>query len=220
MNNSDPVFLYISAKYINSTKSFDSVLSVGISATNGPWYYAEILGHKPDDVEPEIMESVFPHLMKISGTKFLPLKNVKSRVASWIDEISMDGNRPIVVRYASDSGSIAAEFIRDSIPGGIQFSIEERLINSTLYAEFVKKCGGEARVGEHSLVESLGYALCDLNRVERVSIHENSITHLELLMGSKNSTSYRAWARSVEKSREAKEFHENAVKSAQVELID
>lgn len=123
-----------------------------------------------------------PHVLYARGDKRMA-EMVRHELALMLDEAGIpDGE--VVVR-ASPEPALA------DLVGAASVGVAVR---PGILRMFHKKCGvasGQPRA--HALLQALALAVADANAVEPMVVHE--INRLELLLGTKNSQSMRAWLR-------------------------
>lgn len=192
--------LYCAATFASNAGGLLSLAMV-IPANN--WRYAEVID-RPESLDEHAQTVVLPKLTKIPGAQFVKSADLHAEVAEFITRMGLSPSDTLEIRcFAKQDhrlvaimrqGAIQAGLASGSISFGTADPAEEQL------NDFYRHCGGAERACDHALVNAVGGALCDRNRQVPTNFHEGSIHHFELLMGSKNATSYRAWARATERA--------------------
>lgn len=177
--------LYADAKFTHRTDG--ALLSFAMIDLSGRWFYSEIADVSVD-CDPWVQANVVDKLRRIPRTKFLHAADLPACLAEWI--AAPDGG---MVRVKVGSEEIRSS-IRPYLPAAV--SIEVSAVDDEELAEYYAHSGGQSRVQHNALVDVIGVAVCDKHRKEL--FHCKEIQHLELLLGSKNAMSYRAWIRKHE----------------------
>jgi len=177
-------------------------LTLALVLSDARWHYIEIINQEVEPGDEDIRSYVMPKLMRVPGTRFIRGADLALDLAEFFRQLGktdavefrfLRGNAQTVTEPLAKA--LAAAFIRTPA------TFVDVDVAQADFDSFQRHCGGVDRVRRHALTDAIGAALCDLNSPEPTKFHLASIHHLELLLGSKNATSFRAWARSRERER-------------------
>lgn len=187
------------------SKPDGGVLSLGLVTLKGEWYYAEVIDYNLDECDDYARKNIIPRLMKIPHASFIRNALLPADVGEFVARTAGLSSCSEVVIHMLPVGyeQEAAKAAFRQVPGVKQgrLKIEVKPVGGldlARFQDFHEHCGKGERTKEHSLINALGAMLCDTHRSKASSLAEVPIRHLELLMGSKNAMSYRAWVRSEE----------------------
>lgn len=191
------ISLYCAANFVR-----DGLLSLGLVHPDGRWFYTESTDVSLQESEEHARLNWLPRMKKVPGTYFAPKADVADGIAMYFDQVLEAGvtslniviyNLPAIAEVM-DVLSIAASKCRH--PLELQFVVAQ--VDQAHLEDLLDHCGGAQRVSGHALINSMAAALCDDS--QRTEFFRRPIHRLEMLMGSKNALSFRAWVRERERS--------------------
>lgn len=193
----EKVVIYCSANFTRIEGGVPMALAMVLP--DGRWQYAEVIDFDPAACDDQAREVFMPLMRRIPGTRFVKAADLARLVSEFIESLSLPIDDEIEIRVFRSSPALAEILAEASKISGRAMQIKPMAVNRTRYADFQRHCGGAEKTEGHALMESVGAALCQLSGDVPTAFHESPIYHLELLLGSKNATSYRAWARTQER---------------------
>lgn len=197
--------LYAAALLLPS--SFNDVVSVALQEASGRWFYVEAadldLSRVSDSAERRAIES---KLRCVPNTTFVQQAEIGSALLRFLQAVRGEG--PLTIRVGSEITRKVLQPMLMAAASSEQVDLSAvtwrtcRFSNTSLDS-FYRKSGwrrGAAKPAyQHSLVDALGLAVCDLDRCEAMDVER--IHHLEMVLGSKGAAGYRAWGRVHEATR-------------------
>lgn len=190
--------LYCAAAFASAT---GGPLSLAMVTLPNSWRYAEVID-RPIMLDEYAATSVLPKLTKIPGAHFVKSSDLHKEIGALLKSLAPLEQDTIDVRlFGGLDSRIASLFDQGAKQAEVSCAIQLSAIDldTARLEDFYSHCGGPERSSGHALVNAIGGAICDRNRSQPTAFHEASIHHFELLMGSKNAASYRAWARTGER---------------------
>ena len=194
---SQKVVIYCSANFTQSEGG--TPISLAMVHPGGRWVYAEAADIEPETCDERARDVCLPVLRRIPGTNFVQAEKMAEMGSKFISMLNPCEVEDVVIRTASPSLSMHDFFFQVRKLTGQTVRLQVVDVNQENFVDFLRHCGGVEKTEGHALLHAVATALCDVNREVPTSFHEASIFHLELLLGSKNATSYRAWARAMER---------------------
>lgn len=174
-------------------------LSLALVHPDGRWFYAE-----PTDIAVESGEAEArsrARLRSVPGTTFSTLACLEEHVAIFLDQVVPSGS--IVLEIAHD-GSLEETQAHQMLASAVSKSCHALILklkkvdaDPTLLADLRAHCGGEERIQSHALISAMSLALCSTE--ELTDFFSQPFHRLEMLLGSKNAMSLRAWIREHER---------------------
>ncbi|HWS26710.1 MAG TPA: hypothetical protein VN259_09100 [Xanthomonadales bacterium] len=191
--------------YVAAEEAFEGsrqYLSMAIVSPGGQWFYVEVTDVDASVCSQRAREHTLAQMRKVTETLFVKSVNLRSAVAAWLVRNSPENGASIEVRSVQgepvDVGSL-----RKLLQGHEDLS--ERLVGATCsvdaqaFEQGIARCGGRAKVGASAIVRAVLAAVCDQARRDPMgALHTQ---RFELLMGTRNATSLRAWIRRYERDR-------------------
>lgn len=184
-----------------TTRAGGAPLSLALVCPDGSWMYAEVIDHG-EDCDEFARLHVLPRFRRIPGTRFVRANGLAESARDFVQARSAKGLTSFEVRLARDLPGTRSLVQQIFALAKRDHEIVPMTVNGDLFEEFQKHCGGASRVQGHALLGAMGAALSEGQEgvVAPTSFHTASISHLELLLGSKNAVSFRAWARGRERA--------------------
>lgn len=174
-------------------------MALAMVLPDGRWRYAEMIDFDLETFDVQTHDVFMPLMRRIPGTRFFKAGDLTLVVREFVDSLNLSPVDQIEFRVfrpaAALNDVIETAFKRLKC----KVFIKPAAVDQALYADFQRHCGGVDKTEGHALMEAVGAALCEVSRKSPTAFHEASIYHLELLLGSKNATSFRAWARAQER---------------------
>ncbi len=188
--------LYCAADFESVDGGF---LNLALTTCENNWFYAEVIDYSPDKLDDQALKDVVPRLMKVPRARFLRHHDVPAELSQYLTDI---GAKSLEIRTMGEADPrLKALMIAASMDAGLISppAFHQADIDPERFESFLRHCGGGERTAGHPLVRVTGAAICDQTRTAPTRFSDGSIHHFELLMGSKNAGSYRAWARNQER---------------------
>jgi hypothetical protein len=185
--------------YCSGAFSSGSPLSLAMADPSGHWYYAEVIDLDMSACDEFTVKNILPRMTKIPGAHFVKGDDLAASLATFLSTLEMGDSLTVKTSPALDPA--LANVIRQAVEianVAVPFKLVPVRQDYEMFERFQQHCGGPEKVRHHSLINVLGGILCDTSRNVPSTLSERPITHLELLMGSKNAMSYRAWTRASE----------------------
>lgn len=177
-------------------------LSLAMASPDGEWFYAEVTDIDAGRCSRHARENTFAQMRKVTETVFVKSANLRSAVASWLTRVAPAQGSSIEIRCAPGE-SVNGAALRELLAGHDELAA--RLVDAACEVDQaaleqgISRCGGAAKVGASSIVRAVLAAVCDRARQEPLgALHTR---RFELLMGTRNATSLRAWIRRYERDR-------------------
>ena len=141
-------------------------------------------------------------MRKVTETVFVRSADLADALARWITENTEVEGGAIEVRTL-DNEEQGAELLRGVLQGydavGARLTDGPCDTDPELFELGLARCGGWSKVGGNAMIRAVLAAVCDRNRKEPIgALHTR---RFELLMGTRNATSLRAWIRRMEDRR-------------------
>ena len=174
-------------------------MALAMALPDGRWQYAEVIDFDPGTFDVQAHEVFMPLMRRIPGTRFLRADDLALAVSEFVESLALPAAAKVEFRVFRPSAALNDILQRAFKHLKQEVLIKPVAIDKALYADFQRHCGGFDKTEGHALMEAVGSALCEVNRDVSTSFHDAPIYHLELLLGSKNATSFRAWARAQER---------------------
>jgi hypothetical protein len=174
-------------------------LSLALVHPDGRWLYAE-----PTDIAVEPSEAEArsrARLRSVPGTTFSTLACLDEHVALFLDQVLPSGT--IVLEVAHDGSAEDSPALRVLASAAskschaLSLKLKQAVTDPNSLADFRAHCGGEDRIQSHALINAISLALCSTQ--ELTDFFSQPFHRLEMLLGSKNAMSLRAWVREHER---------------------
>lgn len=190
--------LYVASVHANLTEP-DAVLGVALVSTGGVWRYIETVDVDETRLDDFARERVVPRMKKLPFGKFVRSIDLVSSLGQAAASIGWTAAQPLRTLAPMDDrlGILLHQALGDRVVNAGP-NIAEVQADRNLFDEFIERSGGD-RVRHHPLVRAIGTALCDRSRGVPTNFQSMSVHQFELLMGSKNALSFRAWVRTQER---------------------
>lgn len=186
--------IYCAASF---TAPSGSPIALAMVAPDGQWLHAEVLDFDLADCDQRALDVHLPLMRRIPGTHFVRGANLATMLHDFVRALSKAGE--VEFRFSALSEQTRDLLDRLLVDLGRPSSLKPVHLDPAHFDDFQRHCGGVEKTDGHALIEAIGAALCDVHREIPTNFHDASIYHLELLLGSKNAMSYRAWARAEER---------------------
>lgn len=175
-------------------------MALAMVLPDGRWQYAEVIDFDPDTFDAQAHDVFMPLMRRIPGTRFLKASDLTLMVSEFVEPLKLPTSAQLEFRVLRPAQAL--NDILEKACGRLKREVLVKPVafDRALYVDFQRHCGGAEKTEGHALMESVGAALCEVNRDTPTSFHEAPIYHLELLLGSKSAASFRAWARSQERA--------------------
>ena len=174
-------------------------LSLALVHPDGRWFYAE-----PTDIVVESGEAEArsrARLRSVPGTTFSTLACLDEHVAIYLDQVVPSGSIVLEIAHAGSLEETQAHQMLASAVSkscnALTLKLKKVDTDSTLLADLRAHCGGDERVQDHALINAMSLALCNKSQV--TDFFSQPFHRLEMLLGSKNAMSLRAWVREHER---------------------
>ncbi len=194
--------IYATGVYANLTEP-DAVLGVALVGTSGAWRYIETVDVEAHRLDEFARERFVPRMKKLPFGKFVRSNTLTSCLREAADSMGWTIDQPLHTLGPLEAlrdarlNNLLQQSLGES-GANRSLSITEVQVDSEVFNEFIERSGGE-RVRHHPLVRAIGAALCDPGRTVPTNFQSLTLHHFELLMGSKNALSFRAWVRNQER---------------------
>lgn len=187
---------------VNFSRPAGTPVSLALVLPDGQWLYAEVLDFDLAECDARALQIYLPLMRRIPGTRFVKAGDLQSLVCEFVKRVERSGEE-VEIRYAATSTD-TRNLLGGVLPGvASPACIKAVTLNQDRFTELQRHSGGPEKTEGHALIDAIGTALCDIHREIPTGFHEAPIIHLELLLGSKNAMSFRAWARGQEREWEA-----------------
>lgn len=187
--------LYVAAE--ETAHQSGRLVSLAAASPSGAWFYAEVTDIDGARCSQRVRDCVIPQLRKVTDTVFVKSVNLGSAFAGWI---AQHAPGDIEIRALCDE-AVHASFLRDLLMGqGVaasRLSAGECEVDHAAFEIGLARCGGEPKVGGSAIIRAVLTAVCDKRRQEPIGTLNTR--RFELLMGTRNATSLRAWIRRHER---------------------
>ncbi len=190
--------LYVASVHANLTEP-DAVLGVALVSTGGVWRYIETVDVDETRLDDFARERVVPRMKKLPFGKFVRSIDLVAGLGQAAASMCWTAAQPL--RTLAPMDTRLSTLLHQALGeprANVELNIAEVQADRDLFNEFIERSGGE-RVRHHPLVRAIGTALCDRGRRVPTNFQSLSVHHFELLMGSKNALSFRAWVRNQER---------------------
>lgn len=200
MQEADRVSSTLYAAVLLMPNSVSEMVSVALQQASGRWFYAEAadvdVSRIPDEDQRARLEA---RLRCVPDTTFVQQASIGAELLRFVQRVR--GSGELTIRVGSE---LTRKILQPMLAAAAASAGEDvtmvtwrmcRYSNTALDA-FYKKSGWRRHAFEHSLVDALGLAICDLDRSEPMDVER--IHHLEMVLGTKGAAGYRAWGRQHE----------------------
>lgn len=174
-------------------------MALAMVLPDGRWQYAEVVDFDAASCGDRARDVCAPLLRRIPGTRFVKAADLSHLVIEFIEALGLRLSDEVEVRIPNPTQEMREIFLEAVRLSNRSMVLKAIAVSRERFVEFQRHCGGAEKTDGHALMDAVGSAICEVNREIPTSFHEAPIFHLELLLGSKNAMSYRAWARAQER---------------------
>ncbi len=191
--------LYVAAQ--EESPQSGRLLSLAAASPAGAWFYAEVTDFDVSQCSQDVRECVIPKLRKVTDTAFVKAGRLGPVFANWLARNAPCDAGGIEIR-ALPTEPVDVASLRVLLQGHEPANRLEAGVIEVNHAAMelgLMRCGGRERAGSSAIIRAVLAAVCDQGRQEPVGALNTR--RFELLIGTRNATSLRAWIRRFESAR-------------------
>jgi len=179
------------------------LVSLAAVCPSGEWFYAEVTDIEGEECSQFVRDCVLPQLRKVTETTFVKSGGLGAALARWIERWAASDDGEIEIR-TQDAEVLDVPLLRELLRGHTELGGRLRAgqcsVDRVTLERGLARCGGPSKVGGSAIIRAVLAAVCDESR--QAPIGALGTRRFELLMGTRNATSLRAWIRRHEQQRQ------------------